>query len=742
MVSNGMIYLQGTNAGDSTKFGGEEIIFQPKETLRKDQEDDIKVESSSITAPNLSFSDEKSQSKIVDKAKKEDGHDKETKILIPESGSAEPAASKEISKDEKAEVESPAKENPESSSNDINESVKSENSKNPTKEPLPAEIPNVVTSDASEEPGKIDVDINASTSIEVPVKDLEVESGSPEEQKQEVSKVGRVDENPAKEILKSLPDELSDSIKLEDSEGTTKKPEPAKISSEAGETEVNPNASASIEVPVKDLEVESGSPEEQKKEISHVSEKANTDSNDPSSIELPVKDLEAASGIPEEQKEEISAEVVTPVSEAPEKIVTELNAPTSTEVPLKDIGIESGSPEEQKQEKKEEVKQPSLNLDEVSLGTEDVVSPSSNEEKASGYAEEVEKKDSNLDEERTELPFETKRDLEAQTKVAQIPFDEGKVIEEVAPKNDDVSFKDGVKDSDHGTSDLKVTEISSEGDKLAEKVDTAIEDGKRGLVKKPADLSVTMVSSEEIKAPKAAEITKNVENDAAASEGGKESARDERKSEILKEEEADPVEVTNELSPKGSSEQVTEEENTESSKCEKDAIKGEEASEKIEEKKDETSKAVNVDEKKEEEAIQTVQTAEDKTEKVELGAEKEETGKVKDRDVSVTSEAGDVKIVKEVTKRDSNNIFAKFKRSIVKAKKAILGKSPSPKPVSSEVKDGQQRTERRGASRLEKKRKPTIANSALVACEDASHQDLLLGSRTNAVADGRLLERL
>ncbi|KAG0472123.1 hypothetical protein HPP92_016669 [Vanilla planifolia] len=99
----------------------------------------------------------------------------------------------------------------------------------------------------------------------------------------------------------------------------------------------------------------------------------------------------------------------------------------------------------------------------------------------------------------------------------------------------------------------------------------------------------------------------------------------------------------------------------------------------------EENNATIPEDKKEEVKIgESVETATGKQEHEELSSRKEVSEKASNQDPVIPSGGADSKLVKEVTKRESSNIFSKVKRSIVKAKKAILGKSTSSKTLSSE----------------------------------------------------------
>ncbi|XP_026663326.2 chromatin modification-related protein EAF7-like [Phoenix dactylifera] len=90
------------------------------------------------------------------------------------------------------------------------------------------------------------------------------------------------------------------------------------------------------------------------------------------------------------------------------------------------------------------------------------------------------------------------------------------------------------------------------------------------------------------------------------------------------------------------------------------------------------------------EAIETIKTEGS-------GDKKEETVKADDQSlVEPTKEGGDTntdveaseqKVIAKTSQRQSNNIISKVKRSIVKVRKAIVGKSPSSKNMSSKGKD-------------------------------------------------------
>ncbi|KAH8479364.1 hypothetical protein H0E87_031655 [Populus deltoides] len=68
--------------------------------------------------------------------------------------------------------------------------------------------------------------------------------------------------------------------------------------------------------------------------------------------------------------------------------------------------------------------------------------------------------------------------------------------------------------------------------------------------------------------------------------------------------------------------------------------------------------------------------------------------KKKNLEPSTTKDADDIKVSQDLprevpakpTQKHSNNILTKVKQSLVKAKKAIIGKSPTPKTVSSDTK--------------------------------------------------------
>ncbi|KAK8968384.1 hypothetical protein KSP40_PGU015785 [Platanthera guangdongensis] len=284
------------------------------------------------------------------------------------------------------------------------ELIESGESKDEGQDLVSGEVP-TNTSEAQKEN---DVDSSIPTSTVVPVKDLEVESGSPEEQKPEEGAETKVN-------IKLI--ESGDS-KVEGQESVSAEV-PASTSEEREDNNTDLSIPTVIEVPVKDLEVESGYPEEQKIEestetkvntdfiesgeskdegqasckvptgSSQASEINDVDLSIPTSTEVPVKDLEVESGSPEEQKpkegaetkvnikliepgdskvegqESVSAEVSASTSEESENNNTDLSTPTSIEVPVKDIEVESGSPEEQKIEESAETK---VNTDFIESG--------------------------------------------------------------------------------------------------------------------------------------------------------------------------------------------------------------------------------------------------------------------------------------------------------------------------------------------------------------------------------------
>ncbi|XP_020590501.1 uncharacterized protein LOC110031587 [Phalaenopsis equestris] len=203
------------------------------------------------------------------------------------------------------------------------------------------------------------------------------------------------------------------------------------------------------------------------------------------------------------------------------------------------------------------------------------------------------------------------------------------------------------------------------------------------------------------------EVTSIPEACEVSSEGDKVSSGEEEKIERFKGEDAASLKVPEDnITLEKSINQVIEENNSESSKNESEApiettrdldtsmlfpeaAKDIIASEEVKEKQDEASNDLDVvgnkasdSENRKEEVLQNTT---DKPEEEKLGAEKAEIEKSKDQGSIVSSDSADAKPTKEVSKRESN-IFSKVKRSIVKAKKAILGKPSIPKS-SSEAKN-------------------------------------------------------
>ncbi|XP_020573540.1 uncharacterized protein LOC110019967 [Phalaenopsis equestris] len=365
-------------------------------------------------------------------------------------------------------------------------------------------------------------------------------------------------------------------------------------------------------------------------------------------IEVDVKDLEVETGIPEEQKKESSDAVVPDVSKATQN--DDLDAPTSIEVPLRGLEVQSAFPEEQKQEKITETQEPISYGATINNGRE-VVKSSSHEEKGSRDAEAVQKEEESS-EEITENLVETR---EAKTEVAQ------------------------------NSTDIGAAEFSCDEVRAPETIE---------MVKKEKNVS-SNIEKEGIEAtvkdgnivPEASEVPfKDKEV----------SASDEKKSESFKDVYAASVKAPKDFTTvEESPEQVIEENKNESSKITAEAVKDIGPSEMVEEKKNESKdhsmveKNVQIpDDKKELQLEETIQIAIDKSEKKELGAEKEDSQKSKDVDPILPSDTADTKLIKKSTKSESGNFFSKAKRSIVKAKKAILGKSAGPKTVSSEIKDG------------------------------------------------------
>ncbi|KAH0464839.1 hypothetical protein IEQ34_004942 [Dendrobium chrysotoxum] len=396
---------------------------------------------------------------------------------------------------------------------------------------------------------------------------------------------------------------------------------------------------------------------------SETKEKADADSNSPTSNEVNVKDLGNETGIPEEQKKEISDAVVPHVSEAPENV---LNAPTCTEISVNDLEVQSDIPEEQKQEMTTETNEPISNGATIDSGGE-LVQSSSHEVKASGDAEAVQKKEESL-EEITENPIET---LEAIVEVAQnspdlstakVSSDQGRDPKTAEILEKDMRFNIEKEAIEVKLKDLNIVPEVSEVSSKDKEVSSAYERKCESL----KDVDATSVKA--IK-------------DFTIVEESPEQAIEENKNENSKKNNEAPAEISNDFKTPETATEV---------------LKDMGPSEMVEEKKNDSKDNSVVDrnvqipnaKKKETQLKESIQIATDKQEKKELGAEKEASEKSKDiEDPIVSSDTADTRLVKEPTKRESNNFFSKVKRSIVKSKKAILGKSPGPKTVSSEIKD-------------------------------------------------------
>ncbi|KAL0916510.1 hypothetical protein M5K25_014029 [Dendrobium thyrsiflorum] len=324
----------------------------------------------------------------------------------------------------------------------------------------------------------------------------------------------------------------------------------------------------------------------------------------------------------------------------------------------------------------------------------------------------------------------TSKDLDIASEAAEVSF-----------IGDEVSAGDEVKSesSKEDTPDQVIMQKKSEGsksemealaeDKLVEKEkDMNAEAEKTESVDIPTDPSAAEVFSEQVKVAETAEIVNESDKEAlelasselnivpeaseVPSEGDKVSLGEGEKSKSLKGEDAASLEARKDITTQEKSvDQLIEENKNESSKnmieapieTTRDfdapillpkAVKDVIASEAAQEKQDETSNDLSLEEKKASDSYkkeevkveEALQHATDQPGQAELSTEKSESEKSKDENPIVSSDTGEAKLTKEVTKRESN-IFSKVKRSIVKAKKAILGKSPGPKTLSSEAKD-------------------------------------------------------
>lgn len=217
--------------------------------------------------------------------------------------------------------------------------------------------------------------------------------------------------------------------------------------------------------------------------------------------------------------------------------------------------------------------------------------------------------------------------------------------------------------------------------------------------KNSTDFSAAQLSSDQGRAPETAEMLEekekdmgfNIEKDNVLPQAIQVPSKD-KESESLKDVDATSAKDFTTV-------EEIEENKNKSSKNDKEVpaefaaevMKGIGSSEMAEEKKNDSKEHSVVeenvqipDDKKEEAQIdEAIQIATDKSEKKKLGAEKEESEKPKDVvDPILSFDTAHTKLIKEPTKRESNNLFSKVKRSIVKAKKAILG----PKTALSEIK--------------------------------------------------------
>ncbi|KAK8954705.1 hypothetical protein KSP39_PZI002627 [Platanthera zijinensis] len=366
--------------------------------------------------------------------------------------------------------------------------IEPEYSKVEGQESVSAEVPSEDPASPSEECQENNADFSTPTIIEVPLKDLEVEFGYPEEKKFKGSAEIKVNTD----FIKSgeFKDEGQD---LVSGDVPTKTPEI---------NDVDLSAPTSTEILVNDLEVESGSPVEQKSEVnielmesgdskvegqefvfaevpgntSNAPEKEDVELSTPTSTKVPLKDLEIKSGFPEEQKLEESAETNVDIEslklgdskdEGQESV--DLTSPTSTKVPVKDVEVEFGSAEEQNPKESVETKEPSSDVTTIDGGGE-VAESSSYEDRSSGAGEVVDKEDERL-----------KEVIHTRIEEDQTPSDEDNVSEAVAVKKDDEFVENGIEGSTVLDVVLPVTEVfpdkvleeSKEETSEVDKADTA-----------------------------------------------------------------------------------------------------------------------------------------------------------------------------------------------------------------------------------------------------------------------------
>ncbi|KAG0479730.1 hypothetical protein HPP92_010588 [Vanilla planifolia] len=632
-------------ASGDTKFEGEEINFQPKDIVGKDEvEEGLTVTASTANVTELKLEpedissvDAKLEQEDVSAAEKvkEEGHAKgrENDNSVLES---EPSVSSGQTSEQKGETQSQA-DGAHKTKTQIEVQEKSSDA--------------IETNTPKEE--QVDFGETASTSIEVPVKDLEVESGSPEEQKRVVITDVVVPD------VSELPEKCEDNLK----------------------------APATVEVSVEVVEAEAGSPEEEKQEnIIGTHEKS-------SNVTL----ADGGAGISESSFDDEKASIdALAVAKSEENLKVE-----TTETPLE--------------------------IEEVHAETEATHTPS---DEAKAYEGRLEKKSEDFQggmEVSTNLDASQVAELTPEIEKAPEPGE--KVVEKKEEAIESYGSSSSHKDAELGLEEGTTLEaeklVGKEKDESTENLQT--------------DLAETFtelkggVSSEQVKIHETLEGERNVlqvtskdHNFApGASEatlaGGQGFPGDDTEGENLKEQDATFVvapktfTIVDELSA-----QVIKEKN-ENSKGETEGQSGTskglslaqafaeevqhvQATETVEEKDHEASKELVFEEKTtihEVKGIEASELSKNEKEKLSivevkdiealgtvkledeaLGDKQEENNKSKDQDPVLSSDTRDAKLVKEFSKREPSSIFTKMKRSLVKAKKAILGKSPAAKTAS------------------------------------------------------------
>ncbi|KAI0504466.1 hypothetical protein KFK09_015418 [Dendrobium nobile] len=430
----------------------------------------------------------------------------------------------------------------------------------------------------------------------------------------------------------------------------------------------------------------------------------------------------------EEKSESLKGEAATSV-EAPEDIIT---IKESRDQAIEEGKSEREAPAEDKLvDKEKKVNEKAEERDLVDTSIDPTAAEVSSDQTKAYETVDIMKEESN--EQALEVTSQELNIASEATEVSLVgdEVSEGDEVKRESSKGEDATLVEAPKNIKiaEDTPDQVIIQKKSEGskslmealaeDKLVDKEkDINAEAEKAESVDIPTDPSAAEVFSEQVKVKEAPELASkelNIVPEASEvpSEGDKVSLGEGEQSKSLKGEDAASLEAQKDITTQEKSvDQLIEENKSESSKNKIEApiettrdfdaslllpkaVKDIIASEAVQEKQHETSNDLSLKEKKandseykkeEVKVEEPLQHATDKPGQAELRTEKAASEKSKDETPIVSSDTVDAKLTKEVTKRESN-IFSKVKRSIVKAKKAILGKSPGTKTLSSEAKD-------------------------------------------------------